>query len=392
MHVRFRYENCPSSTASHRGGGDICNVIAWAGQAAAGATAPTNIADISQGLSQFYVINNTEAGGWSLINKQWSPTQTGTSYSFYVTMQSNSPKTSRGTYSDYKKRIRLASFGGYNAGGNWGLQSQFYDDLSSSVLADRYCMGTQNVNTTAGGWHTFYGYSPYDFRSLWHNISITEDYFYYWVEKGNFAVNTMPDPLVGFVDLDGTPANWMSEKWGGFNSVGYARTSRASNGSWGSTTTNYVVDMIQYAFTGIAPNNVHPASLVSSQDYLQNDSPTTSITNTGTFLRSGMFYQPDSLNAWYTQYTPTFDTDGKAVGGLFPLEIYSPFSGVPYQRLKGIYTFLPNKRNTNVQSFTYSGYYYWLQYNNVKIYDENGDQYVLSACQYTPHIKAIRSM
>lgn len=383
MYIRFKVQDGGSAN----GGYGLQAAIDWAMTASAGATASvaTFAGSYQSEVTDFEVISNDEAGGWTNYD---AVSSSSSSYSWRAGWEADSPKTGR----NFKKRWEVGTNTTSSSHtNNWGPKGGLYDsDNSSYILAMTSQSYYTSTNSTANGYSWFRTLNPDDLTWGWWNLSVTSKYVWFWPDS-NINSTAGCRYMAGMADLAGTPQYLLNAISDNVASVGFYSSSTDSGYGIGtSTSTSYYNDFIQYYFANI--DGMGPTSTQSATNGMltqSGSSPSISATAIPWQIHPPHYY--NIISNSQECFLPTFDEYGTSVGGLTPITIMSPLKGVPPQTIEGIYYYMPRRVVNTTEAQNWASYIA-PKYNNRIIYDENGDKYRLWHAYGSMHIKAIRAM
>lgn len=381
MYIKFKVTDGGRADGGH----GLMGALNWAMTASAGdtATASDFTGSYENEITDFLVISNDEAGGWTNYETIFVSTS---NHTWNGGWQADSPKEGR----SFKKRFRVASQSTTTSHyGKWTPQGGFYDADTSSYILGMTSLAAYKSSTTSSRRNAFFAnLSPSQLTWGWWNASVTSKYVYLWPD-GNYNATTGCRYLAGQADLAGTPAFLLNAASDNFASVNFYTGSTDTGGELGnSTSTTYKFDYIDRYFANIDGGG--PTSTDSGTSSRVSSGASRSISEGGVPWDLGPTHYYNVIGS-YESALPVFDDYGSSTGGLSPIWVMSPFRGVPPQTIEGIYYYSPRTITNTTQALE------WSQrvapkYNGRLIYDDNGDKYVLYHSWGSMQIKAIRVM
>jgi|DEB0MinimDraft_10_1074344.scaffolds.fasta_scaffold19670_2 hypothetical protein len=382
MYIKFKVGDGGYANGGH----GLMGAIDWAMTANAASTATSSdfTGSFSNEISDFKVIANDEAGGWTNFDAISSASS---SHNWSAGWEADSPKTGR----SFKKRFSVSSNttqAGYY--GHWSPKGGLYDNDASSYLRALTSLSYSTITTNSVARHTWFSnLQPAQFTWGWWNLSVTSKYVYFWPDT-NSSSQSGTKYFAGVADLAGTPDYLLSAISDNFNSVGFYVGGSNDTGSLGtSTSASFMNDYIHYYFAGIDGGFSSTASATNAMLTQSGALPSINATAIPWQMHPPHYY--NVVDQTYEHHLPIFNDYGSAVGALHPITIMSPLRGVPATQLEGIYYYgiQTNANVTRNLEWSNRGAH---AHDGRTVYDSNGDKYVLYHSYGSMHIKAIRAM
>lgn len=372
MYVRFKVSSSSSTGYGMQG---MIETIRAVATASAGAT----ISDPA-GTTQFQVVSNTEAGGWTVDSSTTASTY---SYSNWNgSIQINSPTNKSG----YSKSFRVFANSSSTAQTNWGsmlCQFKAYDGSSARYTASLVYNASNSTSTSHNMWMPTGGI--YNTSMTWH-FSCTADYAYLWYELDTSIASGYANNFAGVSELQNVPSSYLGTGNAFFPAVGFYSCSYNASYPFGTSTTSYYHDYFAHSIHGSYPNGDDGPS-----DYY--NATNVQYTGTGELStndcpgRFGPFYYTGYSNSYGAyNFKPIYNANGEKVGSLIPAFYFNPYKGIPFTTLSGFYYYEPFERFDG----SYSSLPYATRQSEI-IYDASGDKYTLQYQYGQFGIRAFRS-
>lgn len=375
MYVRFKVTD--SSSSNWYGFKGVQNALETIATATAGSTPakPT-------GVDQWYVIGNTEAGGWTVESKD---TATGTGTYGHITIKSNTPKT------NYVKKFKIDSVGtDYDRAGYLKPTGLWSRDGGSSNDYDTP-LQYSNTTSTSNNHNLFYNTTGVvaDANRWWH-ISCTENYIWFWFTDMSNQANAANN-FCGMADLNGVPDVYLEGANSYFPAVGFYSASNNSTNAFGTSSTGNYYDYFAHSSSGMYSSSDDYARHVYNASNVQYTATSTTPSNSANQpLGMGPPYyynNTGSYNAAQT-YKPLFDGNGNYSPSLTPVYYFNPFYNIPMTTLHGFKYYEDHFRIDDSHKLHQHGQ----EIQDKIIYDESGDRYVLQT-QYNQYgVRAFRAV